>query len=144
MNNKGFIATSILYSFFIVFLGLFLGVIREYLQDKILLNSIEVGIKRDLNTSMSINDFKVGDKIAFKEGFDSNNISIDCGDTDDCSFGDIAPTNPGEVFLVNEEDYVLQVKIKNSEFYISFNDSSIKVTKEINNKGVIVITGVVS
>lgn len=60
MNNKGFIATSLIYSFFLIFITLFLTIIADYLQNKVLLNTIEKGIKEDLNNSMGIQDFEVG------------------------------------------------------------------------------------
>ena len=65
MNNKGFIATSLIYSFFLIFVTLFLGIIADYLQDKVLLNTIEKGIKEDLNSTMGIQDFEVGDVLSF-------------------------------------------------------------------------------
>ncbi len=60
-KKNGFIATSLIYSFFLVFITLFLGIIASYLQDKVLLNSIEKSTKKDLNTSISIKDLEVGD-----------------------------------------------------------------------------------
>ena len=65
MNNKGFIATSLIYSFFLIFITLFLTIIADYLQNKVLLNTIEKGIKEDINNSMGIQDFEVGDKLYF-------------------------------------------------------------------------------
>ena len=65
MNNKGFIATSVLYSFFIIFLTLFLGIIADYLQDKVLLNSIEKNIKDEINSFYT--DFKNSDIIIVYE-----------------------------------------------------------------------------
>lgn len=67
MNNKGFIATSLIYSFFLIFVTLFLTIIADYLQNKVLLNTIEKGIKEDINNSMGIQDFEVGDKLFFVE-----------------------------------------------------------------------------
>ena len=65
MNKNGFIATSLIYSFFLIFITLFLTIIADYLQDKVLLNTIEKGIKDELNSTMSIEDFEVGDMISF-------------------------------------------------------------------------------
>ena len=65
MNKKGFIATSLIYSFFLIFVTLFLGIIADYLQNKVLLNTIEKGIKDELNTTMNIIDFEVGDMVRF-------------------------------------------------------------------------------
>lgn len=63
MNNKGFIATSLIYSFFLIFITLFLTIIADYLQNKVLLNTIENGIKDNINNTKSIEDFDVGDII---------------------------------------------------------------------------------
>ena len=63
MNNKGFIATSLIYSFFLIFITLFLTIIADYLQNKVLLNTIEKGIKDDINSTMGIQDFEVGSLI---------------------------------------------------------------------------------
>ena len=65
MNNKGFIATSLIYSFFLIFITLFLTIIADYLQNKVLLNTIEKGIKDELNTNFTVLDFEVGDMVSF-------------------------------------------------------------------------------
>lgn len=82
MNNKGFIATSLIYSFFLIFVTLFLGIIADYLQDKVLLNTIEKGIKEDLNSSMGIQDFEVGDELIFNDGISLTNATGICNITD--------------------------------------------------------------
>lgn len=61
MKKNGFIATSLIYSFFLIFITLFLTIIADYLQQKVLLNEIEKGIKDNINDSMGIRDFEVGD-----------------------------------------------------------------------------------
>lgn len=73
MNNKGFIATSLIYSFFLIFIILFLTIIADYLQDKVLLNTIEKGIKDNLNSTMTIKDFEVGDILVFDESASTEN-----------------------------------------------------------------------
>ena len=40
MKKNGFIATSLIYSFFLIFITLFLTIIADYLQDKVLLRFI--------------------------------------------------------------------------------------------------------
>lgn len=82
MNNKGFIATSLIYSFFLIFVTLFLGIIADYLQDKVLLNTIEKGIKEDLNSSVGIQDFEVGDVLMFNDGISLTNATGICNITD--------------------------------------------------------------
>lgn len=79
MNNKGFIATSLIYSFFLIFVTLFLGIIADYLQDKVLLNTIEKGIKEDLNSSMGIQDFEVGDILYFETPGNLSDLYCDEG-----------------------------------------------------------------
>ena len=64
MNKKnGFIATSLIYSFFLVFITLFLTIIADYLQNKVLLNTIESDIKQEINNSLGIQNFEIGQKI---------------------------------------------------------------------------------
>ena len=77
MNNKGFIATSLIYSFFLIFITLFLTIIADYLQNKVLLNTIEKGIKDDINSTMGIQDFEVGSFIGFSTEKD-NCVNFDC------------------------------------------------------------------
>lgn len=49
MNRKtGFIATSLLYSFFLVFVTLFIGVITVYLQNRVYLNKFEDSSKKGM------------------------------------------------------------------------------------------------
>ena len=69
MNKKGFIATSIIYSFFLIFITLFLTIIADYLQDKVLLNSIEQSIKKELNNGMSCNNFNSDDQLIFRGNY---------------------------------------------------------------------------
>lgn len=73
MKKNGFIATSLIYSFFLIFITLFLTIIADYLQNKVLLNTIEKGIKDEINDSMGIRDFEVGDMISFID--DCSNVA---------------------------------------------------------------------
>ena len=80
MNNKGFIATSLIYSFFLIFITLFLTIIADYLQNKVLLNTVEKSIKEDINNTMGIQDFEVGDKLYFNSALsDENGGTISVG-----------------------------------------------------------------
>lgn len=62
-RKNGFIATSLIYSFFLVFITLFLTIIADYLQNKVLLNTIENDIKEDINNSKYITDFVDGSDV---------------------------------------------------------------------------------
>ena len=77
-KKNGFIATSLIYSFFLVFITLFLTIIADYLQNKVLLNTIENDIKEDLNGTKNIADFNTGDIIVFQFTNDSYS-SLKCG-----------------------------------------------------------------
>lgn len=48
MKNNGFIATSLLYSFFLVFVTLFIGMVSMYIQNKIYLTKFEDSSKNDI------------------------------------------------------------------------------------------------
>ena len=85
MNNKGFIATSLIYSFFLIFVTLFLTIIADYLQNKVLLNTIEKGIKDDINSTMGIQDFEVGSFIG---------IIVSCDNV-----------NGAELYVISKVDY---------------------------------------
>ena len=48
MKQNGFIATSLLYSFFLAFVTLFIGMITIYLQNRIYLNKLEDSSKNSI------------------------------------------------------------------------------------------------
>lgn len=68
MKKNGFIATSILYSFFLIFLTLFIGLVANFLHNRILLAKIEDTSREILfginNTKLT--DLSVGDHIKFR------------------------------------------------------------------------------
>ena len=100
MNNKGFIATSLIYSFFLIFITLFLTIIADYLQNKVLLNTIEKGIKVDINSTIGIQDFEVGDKLYFVENINGfNGLFYICS----ISYK-IDTTGKDELYLSSSED----------------------------------------
>ena len=70
MNNKGFIATGLIYTFFLIFLTLFLTTITSHIKNKVNLSYIEDGIKEELNSYKSVRNFNPGDLISFVESCD--------------------------------------------------------------------------
>ncbi len=52
MNNKGFIATSLVYSFFLVFVAVVASIIVTYAHNRILINNLNDGIVDDLNENI--------------------------------------------------------------------------------------------
>ena len=67
MKKNGFIATSLIYSFFLIFITLFLTIIVDYIQNKINLEYQESSVKAKLNNVVTAKDFEPGDYIAFDE-----------------------------------------------------------------------------
>ena len=132
MNNKGFIATSLIYSFFLIFITLFLTIIADYLQNKVLLNTIEKGIKEDINNSMGIQDFEVGDKLYFVENVNGfNRLYYVCSIT-----YKVDATGKDEFYLSNNEDCsnALDLDITGKRLIIEKNNNDYDDT--INIKGI--------
>lgn len=49
MNKKGFISTSMVYSFFLVFLLLLLFIVNELINNRLLLNNVKEAVKSDIS-----------------------------------------------------------------------------------------------
>lgn len=64
-NKNGFIATGLIYSFFLIFLTLFLTTITSHIKNKVYLGFVEEEIKSELNSFMYVRDFNPGDLISF-------------------------------------------------------------------------------
>ena len=52
MNKKGFIATSLIYSFFLVFCATLASYVAINIHNKMLLNRVTDQIREDLNSTM--------------------------------------------------------------------------------------------
>lgn len=79
MKRNGFIATSVLYSFFLIFITLFVALIMNYLHNQVLISKID---EESWNFLMTINntkltDLKVGDRIKFATQGDNPIINED-------------------------------------------------------------------
>lgn len=76
-NKNGFIATSILYTFFLVFLSLFVALIANYLHNRILLAKIDETSREKLYgiNNTKISDLTIGTHIKFKS--DDNLLNSD-------------------------------------------------------------------
>lgn len=61
MNKKGFVASSILYSFLIVFVALIMTIIANYAHNRVLMNRISDDIKKEVETT---NDNDISGAIA--------------------------------------------------------------------------------
>ncbi len=95
-KKNGFIATSLIYSFFLVFITLFFTIIADYLQNKVYLNRLEEELKETINNSKYITDFIDGSDVLtiqwasvpagkIKCGNSLNNVSLslsNCGTID--------------------------------------------------------------
>ena len=79
MNKKGFIATSILYSFFIVFCAMLLTYIGVLGHNSILVNKEKDLINEELHSMIYLSDAKDGDY--FRLNVNSNSSVFNSGDT---------------------------------------------------------------
>jgi len=73
-DNKGFIAISLIYSFFLVFFMVLLGIMADYIHNRILLNDIKKVTQKELNERSEFNPitlpfkdggYKSGDEVSF-------------------------------------------------------------------------------
>lgn len=67
MKKNGFIATSILYSFFLVFITLFVALITNYLQNRVLLEAVDDLAREKVYSinNLKLTDVQIGDSIRF-------------------------------------------------------------------------------
>ena len=61
-NNKGFIAISLIYSFFLVFLMTLLSIIVDYAHNRILLNDVKKTTQEKLNGLSEFNPIRLENK----------------------------------------------------------------------------------
>lgn len=68
MKKNGFIATSILYTFFLVFITLFVALITNYIHNQVLLAAIDEASIEQLNKidNTKLSDLKIGDRVKIK------------------------------------------------------------------------------
>lgn len=76
MKKNGFIATSLIYSFFLIFITLFLTIIVDYIQNKINLEYQESSVKAKLNNVVTAKDFNPGDYVLFDSDCDGTTENI--------------------------------------------------------------------
>ena len=159
-KKNGFIATSLIYSFFLVFITLFLTIIADYLQNKVLLNTIESDIKEDINKKKGIKDFLIGDVITFESSTFSNltinGFTIECTNVSFCSdlsgrqfkingFSNIVNPEDGKIDTIkfNECSDAVCSSTNSSEYSISLNSLKFIVNPD-DNTSTITITEVSS
>ena len=134
MNKKGFIATSLIYSFFLIFITLFLTIIADYLQNKVLLNTIEKGIKEELNNGMGCSDFEAGDRLVFQGNSFGNSLP------DGININGEVLYNVTDLECSNNTITIINVKDNSDTYNIVFNEFNF--TKEPSDSEYYTITGV--
>lgn len=84
-NNKGFIAISLIYSFFLVFLVILLAILSDYAKNRILLNDVKKETQEYLNNLAEFNpvsienkEYLVGEELTF--GTDTWQVLEDDGE----------------------------------------------------------------
>ena len=80
MNKKGFIATSLIYSFFLVFCATLASYVAINIHNKMLLNRVTDQIREDLNSTKYVTDMPVGSYVKFNVKYTKNNADIDTSD----------------------------------------------------------------
>ena len=70
-DNKGFIAISLIYSFFLVFLMVLLGIVADYTHNRLLLNNIKKSTQSELNERSEFNPITLPSKI---DGYKSGDV----------------------------------------------------------------------
>ena len=142
MNKKGFIATSVLYSFFIIFITLFITIILSHIKLKVYLNYIETGIKENVNKGMDCSRFKSGDEMIFKgsnlSNYIDNNIATDgsvlyyvYSAKNACPILKIKNVDDEtEEYEINMKDFTFIKEPSDSEYYII---KGVKL-EEVNNE----------
>ncbi len=124
-NNKGFIAISLIYSFFLVFLMVLLAILTNYTQERILLNDVKKETQEYLNT---IKDFekklaniaKVGDYVSLTPTSTSFTVAKNL-----TGYTSNQTLNPSELNLwrvikINEDETIEMVSAYVSSVSISF------------------------
>lgn len=74
MKKNGFIATSILYSFFLIFITLFVALITNYLHNQVLISALDEAswdILMGINNT-KISDLEPGDRVRFANNSNTN------------------------------------------------------------------------
>ena len=138
MNKKGFIATSLIYSFFLIFITLFLTIIADYLQNKVLLNTIENGIKEEINKGMGCSNFSITDQLVFQGNTFSSYIDTNINKDGSVLYKIINITCDGDngtIEIANTADITNTYTISMSNF---------KFSKEPSDSQYYTITGVIA
>lgn len=159
-KKNGFIATSLIYSFFLVFITLFLTIIADYLQNKVLLNTIESDIKKDINETINIAYFKIGDQVFFQGDFSSLNCGNEIDDLASCSsldnnlfsIDDLIANNQDKINILKLNKYILveeengnKKKVLSGDIlYLEVGNNKLKVNPDAPANSGITITGVKS
>ncbi|MDE5629963.1 MAG: hypothetical protein K2G03_07205 [Bacilli bacterium] len=105
MKKNGFIATSILYSFFLIFITLFVALITNYLHNQVLISALDEAswdILMGINNT-KISDLQPGDRVRF-----ANNSNVD-----------------SQIFLNEDTNWVVayvQNRDANTKIYYFFSD----------------------
>ena len=134
MNKKGFIATSLIYSFFLIFITLFLTIIADYLQNKVLLNTIEKGIKEDINNGLECSNIFRNDQLVF-QGNNFNGIE----------YSDNLDLNGNTLYIVSEDcsnGFLTVYEKEDNTNTITINMNNKSFTKEPSDGEFYTITGV--
>lgn len=107
MNKKGFIATSLIYSFFLVFCAMIASYVAINIHNKMLLNRVITQIKEDLNTQKYLKDIEVGNHVKVNVKYNLSDLNVDISDLDylvtDINDNTVTLVSNGIAFTLNPE-----------------------------------------
>ena len=127
MNNKGFIATSLIYSFFLVFIAITSALIGNYIANKTILDRYNEEIETDLNTSThTVTVYAKNANI--KDGIAMTNIINNGQFSGGLNFWNVETTS-GSPFTVSASDL-----IDGSHFVLKniSNSTTSRLTQKVN------------
>ena len=148
-NNKGFIATSLIYSFFLVFLALLLAILGTYITTNRVLNTYNKSIKNKLNLLTYIPEIYAKGTDCFVEQGTNTNIFNTCfrtynmvnNPTEDNDYICFYDTNPSSIIYdtqyltISTDPYIISCKVRNAnidERYLNSATTNIYVVERLD------------
>lgn len=137
MRKNGFIASSILYSFFLVFVTLFIALVLNYLHNRVLLTTIDEASRKMLQqiNNTKISDLIVGDKVRFETVPGQQIVNSDAAWT--VAYIETTGNTKKYYFLSDLDMHNLDIKYKlNSDAIEKWHATTLDVYQELLGKGV--------
>lgn len=135
MKRNGFIATSILYSFFLIFITLFVALIMNYLHNQVLVKRIDSDAWNFLQevNNLKVSDLELGDYVKFNNKAGANMLNGDAVWV--VSYIETSGTNKHVYFMSDLTAQEVDVYIKlSTEKFAKVHPVTVDVYNEIRNQ----------